>query len=91
MATKKNLVVSLLVTPLLTLASYVVNNANECCDQIFQAGWPRAFYGGSGGFIGETENRIFWSGLAIDLLFWLSLSLLLMFIWSHLRQKIHNS
>lgn len=65
---------SLALSILLTLVSYFKNNYGACCDQVFGAGWPWPFHGGSGGFIGSTEDKIIFSGLFLDLIFWFGIS-----------------
>jgi len=65
----------------LTSAKKSLYIAGQCCDLIFLAGWPKPFYGGSGGFIGYTKNRIFVDGLIFDFIFWLIICLILLKIF----------
>lgn len=66
------------LSAIFTLLSYFRNNAGVCCDLIFEAGWPRPFYGGSGGFVGEVNNTVMVQGLLIDLAFWGIISFVLL-------------
>lgn len=84
---KKILLLNTILAPILTLLSYYHNNAGECCDLIFEAGWPKAFYGGSGGFLGNTQNTVFWSDLIIDLAFWFTTGFLLSLLVQLLFRK----
>lgn len=88
----QKVLIAFLITFVLVVSSYLVNNNHQCCDQIFQAGWPFPFYGGSGGFVGMSmkENKIILDGLLKNVLFWFVVSygtLLLPLIYKKLLQK----
>ena|SRR3989338_1678180 len=71
------------ITLILTVFSYFVNNSDACCDQIFQAGWPFPFYGGSGGFVGILEDKLLVGGLILDIAFWFVVTIVLLLILTH--------
>lgn len=83
----KTIGISASLSILLTIFSYFKNNAGVCCDLIFAAGWPWPFYGGSGGFLGISEDRILPAGLILDLLFWFGISLVMLLLIER-RKKI---
>lgn len=71
-------VISIIILTGLSVAlSYLINNKNQCCDQVFQAGWPFSFYGGSGGIIGIREDQIIYGGLVKNIIFWFMISLII--------------
>ena len=66
---------SAILAALLTyLTRYFINNARQCCDQLYAAGWPLPVYGGSGGVMGIRNDHITYSSLLIDLCFWFVVS-----------------
>ena len=65
---------SAILAVLLTYLTLVfINNARQCCDQFYAAGWPLSFYGSSG-VISGYRNHITYSSLFIDLCFWFVIS-----------------
>ncbi|QQG44580.1 MAG: hypothetical protein HYW86_01555 [Candidatus Roizmanbacteria bacterium] len=78
---------AIFIALVLTAFSYFVNNNGTCCDQIFQAGWPFPFYGGSGGFMGIQEDKLIVSGLVLDVIFWFVISIILILALTYKKNK----
>ena len=68
------LATALVLGALATAASLLVNNRGACCDQIFWAGWPVPFYGGSGGFVAAGQDHVVPLALLLTAVFWLAIA-----------------
>ncbi|QQG43822.1 MAG: hypothetical protein HYW86_02990 [Candidatus Roizmanbacteria bacterium] len=86
----KKFLLAFLITLFFLRLSYFVNNSGQCCDQIFEAGWPFPYYGGSGGIMGNLSNKIIIGGLLFDLLFWFPLSITLVFILTAIKKLLRK-
>jgi hypothetical protein len=69
-----SLAAAVVLAALATTASLLVNNRGACCDQIFWAGWPVPFYGGSGGFVAAGQDHVVPLALLLTAVFWLAVA-----------------
>ena len=79
----KKIIIVLIISLVITFASFFINNAEQCCDQNLFYGWPFSFYGGGGGILGtiNNPNRILVSGLFGDLIFWFVVIFIFQFMY----------
>jgi len=76
-----------IIALVITLVSLLVNNSSVCCDQIYQAGWPFPFYGGSGGLAGFTRDTLDSVNFIRTFMFWSLVSVLVAFIVFQTRRS----